>query len=233
MISSLLKAISEKDWSYNDSPHHWTQVYDPSFLATWSEVEYCLNNPQFYNIQFVNRDTNVYIDLPKYERCWSMPSQDVREVVDTFNQGHTCIINNFEWVNRDKQEICRSIEELFPDIRASLHIYCGIEPGKSFKIHEDYANNLICQVEGETHWTIYNNRASNIVGQKDFTEGIDQSKMDVAIDVILKPGDILYIPARCYHQARPTEKRLSVSIPMQHMLPHLKKVDRNYYAITS
>ena len=56
------------------------------------------------------------------------------------------------------------------------------------------------------------------------------TKLDVAIDVILKPGDIIYIPARCYHQAQPQDKRLSLSIPMQHLV-NLKKVDRKYYAI--
>ena len=65
----------------------------------------------------------------------------------------------------------------------------------------------------------------------DLSQGVDPSKLEVAVYVNMKPGDIIYIPARCYHQAKPSGKRLSVSIPMQHMLPHLKPFDRKYYAL--
>ena len=57
------------------------------------------------------------------------------------------------------------------------------------------------------------------------------SQMEPAVDTMLTPGDMLYIPARCYHQAKPSGKRLSVSIPMQHMIPHIKPIDRKYYEL--
>ena len=91
------------------------------------------------------------------------------------------------------------------------------------------------QIEGETQWTVYKNRCSNIIGPSELTSQnvLDEmiAQMEPAIDTMLTPGDIIYIPARCYHQAKPSGKRLSVSIPMQHMLPHLKPVDRKYYAL--
>ena len=110
-----------------------------------------------------------------------------------------------------------------------MHVFCGLGDTRSFNIHEDYANNLIIQVEGETHWTVYKNRASNLVEQ---LEDVDPSKLEVAVDVNMKPGDIIYIPARTYHRAHPKAKRLSLSIPMQHLCS-LNKVDRNYYALPS
>ena len=45
----------------------------------------------------------------------------------------------------------------------------------------------------------------------------------------MQPGDILYIPARTYHRA-PKAKRLSLSIPLQHLCS-AQPVDRNYYAL--
>ena len=173
MIYSTLQQL-DKDWAIDDSPQYWEGIIDdPSYYATWKDVEYCINNPQFFDLQFIDRISNVYIEYPIHERCWSRP--------------------------------------------------------KSFKVHEDCANNFIIQVEGQTHWRVYNNRCSNIVGKRfDYPE---HDFLDCAIDVIMSPGDMLYIPARCYHQAQPHEKRLSVSIPMQHMYPHLKPMDRHYYEI--
>lgn len=229
-MTFFLKKL-KKNWSIDDTPQLWKGIVDnPSQFATWKEVEYCLNNPQFFDLQFINKHTNVYIDYPVFERCWSRPSADVKDLMDIFSDGHSLIINNFEWVGRDKLNICDEVEKHFPEIRASLHVYCGLDASKSFKIHEDFANNFILQVEGNTHWKVYHNRASNMVGQVDYD--IMDDELDCAIDTILTPGDLLFIPARCYHYAQPQEKRLSISIPMQHMLPHLKKVDRTYYEIS-
>ena len=50
-------------------------------------------------------------------------------------------------------------------------------------------------------------------------------------DDILKPGDVIYIPPRTYHRASPSGKRLSVSIPIQHGIEHMKPKDRNWYKL--
>ena len=159
----------KKNWDIDDSPQLWKNaIEDPYQFATWKEVEHCLNNPHFFDMHLVDKVSGVYIDYPKFERSWSYPCADAKQLMDIFADGHTLIINNFGQVNADKTAICAEIEKFFPEIRASLHIYCGLSDSKSFKIHEDYANNFILQVEGETHWKVYNNRASNIVGQIDY-----------------------------------------------------------------
>ena len=230
MIYSILQSL-DKDWSTDDAPQYWQGVIDdPSLFATYKDLEYCLNNPQFFDIQFIDRISGTYVQLPEFERCWSRPHMEQKDLVDCWNHGHNLVLNNFDQIDRKRQEICQSVEETFPHIRASMHIYAGTRDCRSFKIHEDYANNFILQVDGETHWRVYNNRASNLV--KELPDwNLKHEDLDCRIDVILKPGDLLYIPARCYHQALPESKRLSVSIPMQHGYPHLKPRDRRLYEI--
>jgi len=230
MIYSILLSLN-KDWSTDDAPQYWQGVIDdPSLFATYKDLEYCLNNPQFFDIQFIDRISGTYVQLPEFERCWSRPHVEQKDLVDCWNHGHNLVINNFDQIDSKRQEICQNVEETFPQIRASMHIYAGARDCKSFKIHEDHANNFILQVDGETHWRVYNNRASNLV--KELPDwNLKHEDLDCKIDVILKPGDLLYIPARCYHQALPESKRLSVSIPMQHGYPHLKPRDRRLYEI--
>ena len=226
MISSLLKS---RDWTINDQPEYFPGICDnPQDYVTWSDVEWCLNNPQFYDIKFINRNTNNFIEYPKYPRFWSEDHADPVDMMNIFAEGHTCIIEKFEWIDRKRQDILKELEEYFPKIVGSFHIYAGIGECKSFKVHEDYANNFILQVEGETHWKVYNNRCSNLLA---YNLNVNEDDLDCAIDVIMKPGDVLYIPVRHYHWAQPSEKRLSCSIPMQHLLPYKKTVDRKYYAL--
>ena len=230
-ISSLLT----KDWHYDDAPHHWKGALDPTGLVTWKDIEYCLNNPNQFDIKFINRFVNQFIDYPKHERAWDPnPQPEVGQLMDIFAEGHTCIIEKFEYINQSKRDILFDLEERF-NVHASMHVFCGIGDTRSFNIHEDYANNLIIQVEGETHWEVYENRASHLIPQLDYTsvadnlgQGVDPSKLTIAIDHVMQPGDILYIPARTYHRAFPKAKRLSLSIPLQHLCS-AQPVDRNYY----
>ena len=251
MICSTLltKLHSSKKWLIDDEPHLWEGVVDnPHDYATWDDVEHCLNNPHFYDISFIDKDEVKFVDIMQYDRCWSRSTSDVKDIMEAWNYGHNLIINNFDQGFRKKQEMLGEWEKYF-DGKAAFHIYAGLEKCNSFRVHEDTANNFIMQVEGETHWQVYRNRCSNLVkkqlqpkDQFDFDattldayqgqDDSDVSNMEVVIDHILKPGDIIYIPARCYHQAQPSGKRLSVSIPLQHMLPHLKPMDRKYYALS-
>ncbi len=247
MISSLLtKLVSSKNWAIDDEPQLWEGVVDdPHVFATWDDVEYCLNNPQFYSISFIDKDIIQFVDLKQYERCWSNACAEVTDIMEAWRRGHNLIINNFDQGFPKKQALIGEFEKYF-DGKTAFHIYAGLKKCNSFRVHEDTANNFILQVEGETHWRVYSNRCSNLLkrpkqlkSEFDFEENTidvdsvehseNTQEMECVIDHRLKPGDMLYIPARCYHQAQPDGKRLSVSIPMQHMLPHLKPIDRTWH----
>ena len=115
-----------------------------------------------------------------------------------------------------------------------MHVYAGLMKTQSFRIHEDYTSNFIIQVEGETDWTVYNNRCAWAVKRAHrpvFLDGKDTDGLDIALQHRLKPGDMLYIPARSYHHAEPDSKRLSVSIPLEHNAVDIKPTDRAYYKL--
>ena len=236
MIHSLItKLLGSKNWYIDDTPQIWRGIVDdPHAFATWDDVEYCLNNPQFYDINFIHKDNLDWVPIPKHQRTWSVDSQDVKDLIQAWKDGHNLVINNFDSGFTDKQELLKALEKRFEG-RMAFHIYAGYKGCSSFRVHEDTSNNFIMQIEGETQWTVYKNRCSNIIGPTELTSQnvLDEmiAQIEPAIDTMLTPGDIIYIPARCYHQAKPSGKRLSVSIPMQHMLPHLKPVDRKYYAL--
>jgi len=229
MISSLIPRLN-KNWYIDDTAQVFKGVIDdPSEFATWKDVEYCMNNPQFYNIEFINKDRGDYIDVQKYPRVWRHDHADVPELMDIFKAGHCMIINNFDSGLPKQQEILSHFEKHFT-AKMAMHLYAGLDNCRSFNIHEDTASNFIIQVEGETQWTVYKNKCSNIIDSASSIQDMIPF-LEKQVSTLLVPGDILYIPARCYHQAHPHGKRLSVSIPMQHMIPHIKSIDRKYYEL--
>ena len=230
MIFSTLN----KDWGRDDTPQVFEGIIDdPYKFATWDEVEYCLNFPCFYDLEFLHKSQPQTILLPKYSRAWSRDCEDVADVFAAWADGHGLIINNFDRGFKDKQIILDEVEPLFEG-RSAMHVYAGLMKTQSFRIHEDYTSNFIIQVEGETDWTVYNNRCAWAVKREHrpvFLDGKDTDGLDIALQHRLKPGDMLYIPARSYHHAEPDSKRLSVSIPLEHNAMDIKPTDRRYHKL--
>ena len=114
------------------------------------------------------------------------------------------------------------MEELLDEIESryyvncDAHVYGALGGASSFKIHWDQPANLIIQIEGETDWTVYNERCSTLIKYDGYPYNPTEEEVTPCITHKMLPGDVLYIPARQYHCARPHDKRLSLSIPMWH-----------------
>lgn len=231
------RIVNETNLFYDDKPYCFEGLLtDVSKLASWKTVEECINNPQFYNFELVGQD-NMKRDIPAFQKAWVTEKlvQDKAYVADSVVNGDTLIITNYGFHNRVIGELLNTIEKLF-DVNASAHLYCGRTSGsKSFNIHEDYPVNFICQIEGQTRWQVYNNRISYLYKTGTMNNQLSEDMLDKEIDVILKPGDVLYIPSRAYHAAIPKdESRISISIPCWNRFPTdpiENSIDRNYYKI--
>ena len=108
----------DKNWLIDDTPQYFEGVADK--YATWKDVEYCLNNPQFFDLEFINNGEKLPIEPQQH--VWSTPHIPKQVAFDLFNQGYGLIINNFEFVE-GKQQILIDIERQFPTMHAALHLY--------------------------------------------------------------------------------------------------------------
>ena len=83
------------------------------------------------------------------------------------------------------------IPELNNFLGWDVHIYTGHENNcRSFGPHFDKAYNFILQTEGNSRWIV-----------------------DNGFDIILNPGDVIFIPKHCVHECKPLTKRISLSFP--------------------
>lgn len=235
------KILSETNLLKNDIPHFFKKfILDINSIASWDDIESCLNRPEIFNFELIDKDSNMKIDIPQANKTWVWDRlvQDKSFLFDKVERGHGLVIMNYASYSLTTNKLVQIFERLF-DVNAALHVYCGLEGSNSFPIHDDYPVNFIVQVEGKTRWKVFHNRISSLyqigtLNNQRQDKKINESDLQVAIDVELEPGDALYIPSRCYHVAYPDAKRISLSIPCWPKYPSdlpTKSSDRNWYTI--
>lgn len=235
MIAIGQRLLNETNLLYDDKPHHFKNfIPNVEDLLTWDDVERCVNNPSLYNFEMIGVD-NVKIEIPMHKKAWvfAKPVQDKAFMIDNINRGNGFVIMDYGFYSDKTNQLLKTFETIY-NVNAAIHVYGGLEGSKSFGIHEDYPANFIIQADGQTRWKVYNNRISHLYRTGTMNGQLSDDDLDLAFDVVLDPGDALYIPARMYHKAIPMGKRLSMSIPCWTKLatdPATQETDRNYYRI--
>lgn len=105
------------------------------------------------------------------------------------------------------------------------HLYAGLKGSNSFGPHVDIPTNFIFQIEGETEVTLYKNRACQMLDPQ--TESYWPAEKRKALwdtfeeemTVVMKPGDMVYVPTRTYHHFKPQTDRISISFPLIYRSP--------------
>lgn len=227
------RLLNEANFIYDDRGYYFPQlIKNPSEFLTWKDVEICLNNPTLFEFELIDHASNK-VNIDRYVRAWvpDKKVQDSCQMINHVNHGHTIIIMNYGYYSRKTQELLNVFERIF-DIDGAIHVYGGLQGSKSFKIHDDYPSNFIIQVEGTTEWKIFKNRISSLYKTGTQQHILREDLLEVDVEVVLNPGDALYIPSRAYHCAYPTGKRLSMSIPCWPKMPGSNQsADRNYYRL--
>jgi len=228
-MSVSLPFLNAEHYICGDTPLLFRRVTDvPHLYVDWGDVQHCLNNPWMYNIEILDSN-NTKVQMPTVPHPWHGNwHPDKKVIMDLVNDNHTFVIAKYGHHNKAVNELLQSIENAF-DVACDAHIYGALGGASSFKIHWDQPANFIMQIHGETHWTVYNERCSTLVKYTGFPYNPTEDEVTPAIDTVLQPGDMLYIPSRCYHCARPDQERLSLSIPCWHDPEN--KPDRNQYIL--
>jgi hypothetical protein len=229
------KLIDNTNFVFEDKPIYFENfIKNPEVLATWNDIEDVINNPAFYETELISNETGVKEGVPASPKLWldGKIIKNKKFIFDRVKQGSTLIVLNYGFRNKITSEFLSVFETLF-DTNAAAHIYCGLESSKSFCIHADHPANFIVQLDGESHWKVFDNRVSSLIRDYGFKPHLKDTDLRIAIDVVMKPGDCLYIPAKHYHAAIPLGKRISMSIacwPDNADVDTLR-YDRNYYTL--
>lgn len=111
----------------------------------------------------------------------------------------------------DVQNLTPALADLAQDLGRSFaaavgaNVYCSFQGVRAFGSHYDLHHVFAVQTEGEKLWRLYSNRADRPVDFPPDTpetrRWLEQSRGPVSAEIVMKPGDVLYLPRGWYHDA--------------------------------
>lgn len=192
-------------------------------LFSWDELQVLLNLRPFVNsIRFHVTTGKGYT---WENQGWltdvnTFPPSLLNEIL----KEHTCYFSDCSRVNSKVNSLCKELEGLFSNSCVDAHVYFTVantlEGG--FGIHYDTSHNLIVQMEGQTRFQLW-----NVFAGPNAPKNLELIDKAPAYDVILSPGDAVFVPMHSYHRAISQTKRLSVSFPISFLSPY-KPQDRHW-----
>lgn len=152
-----------------------------------------------------------------------------RQATDLLAAGLTTCISNIERYSPSLREICSIYRSQLRSVApVYVNLYQSPDDG-GFNMHFDCMDVFILQVEGRKRWEISSTRAiENPMGNclaermedfhKMFPEAQVRTPSQMSMEqVVLEPGDVLYLPAGVWHQGRALNfsSALSLTIDFQ------------------
>ena len=178
-------------------------------LFSWNELESLLNLRPFVNNQrfhIISGKTYNWIGPDWLTDINTYPPDLIQAEIKKY----VCYLSDCSRVNSKVNALSNDLETL-TSYPADAHIYFSVEdiPSKGFGIHYDFSHNLIVQIDGQTHFKVWGKC------EKDSPRNRDSMDEEPILDVVMNPGDIIFIPICYLHSAFSITKRLSISFPMK------------------
>lgn len=153
----------------------------------------------YYIKNFVNKklltwnDVDVLLYTSRQENVETINQEQLKESIKLKEKKNSIIISKAKHYSKDFNTVVEYLKlKDGLDINDwDIHVYISYQNGKSFKKHKDKAHNYIFQCEGKSRWIV-----------------------EDSFDIVLEPGDLIYIPFEWYHQCIPMGPRVSASLPI-------------------
>ena len=132
---------------------------------------------------------------------------DASKVMGLLRRGASLVANDIDSLTPAMSGVAAAIEaRLAGKVQANL--YCSWRQHQAFGSHFDTHDVIAIHVAGEKVWNIYETRMDDPVAHPKFKsfgqDWHDGNRGAVAQQVVMRPGDLLYIPRGQYHDAMAT-----------------------------
>lgn len=128
---------------------------------------------------------------------------NIKQVENFTAMGASLVVDAVQQISPEIRELTNMLATRFGALTGA-NFYASFKGVQAFASHFDTHEVLALHCEGQKRWRIYQNRAENpveILSGEDAQRIIDAAKGPVVMDVVLNPGDLLYIPRGYFHDA--------------------------------
>ena len=128
---------------------------------------------------------------------------DVNKVENWISNGASIILNDINSLNSSLMNISNQLQEL-TNGRCQANLYFSMESHQAFGPHCDEHDVFAMHFEGEKVWNIYENTDPAPINHPMFKYSAEErvQRAGKLIDkIVMKPGDLLYLPRGQYHDA--------------------------------
>lgn len=182
-------------------------------ICSWDDFNDLLHRTSIWS----DRSFNLVLDgkrLPAGQFCEPAASRDGARimqpvsgrVVEYLDQGASIVLDLVETLTPGLRAASEAIQ-MATGSRVSCNAYCSQSEHQAFPSHFDTMDVFAIHVEGKKTWRVYEGRFEGPMERPGFNHTSfppdyhDKAKGSLAIEVELKPGDLLYLPKGVYHDA--------------------------------
>ncbi len=152
-------------------------------------------------------DKNI-IPFPKFstegnDLGFAKISPDPIKVENYITKGASLVLNDLIYFSTDIQRLADDLQ-IITNGKCQANLYFSMQSHKAFAPHYDTHDVFALHCEGEKVWNIYENFEQDPINHPIFKNSLDErtKKSGKIIDqILLKPGDLLYIPRGQFHDA--------------------------------
>ena len=145
--------------------------------------------------------------LPSADYLSPSGAPDAATVRAQLDHGASLVLNDIDMAApglAGVATVAQALEEAL-ESKVQANLYSSPRERQAFASHYDTHDVFAVHVEGEKLWRIYEGRIDNPVEHPTFKSQTrafhEQAKGKVALEVVMKPGDLLYLPRGQYHDA--------------------------------
>lgn len=225
-IAELIAPVSLSTFfeSYWDKKHIYIKKEDGKNLHQLFSYERLseIVNTQIYNLRPHDLrittagnilDTEEFTEVSShYVSAVTQPREkiSISKLNEYLQNGASVVISEIHETDKVLQQFAHQLKGDF-GVPVSVTVVHSSKANETFKPHYDTTDLFILQIDGQKLWKLggYTAHPTKFRDETNYTETIDTD----AEDVILSPGDVLYIPSGAWHDtASVTDTSLSLSI---------------------
>ncbi len=156
-------------------------------------------------------------ELPEHLYATREGMVDLAKVWRAYEAGFTIQLSKMHKRWKPVAAICRALEQTLTRAgvlltsRTGAHVYLTPRGTQGFHTHYDYHDVFVLQVDGRKRWHVHE-WVGNYPLERRSADAPSDVIPPVKQDIVLEPGDLLYIPRGVYHDARATEDDHSLHI---------------------